>query len=69
MKLSEDFNFLELCLGTLPIERIGLDTIDDIRMGMGCMSNIVESGVDPLKSFHIRGELNLTLTLIVPVPY
>eukprot|EP00800_Vazella_pourtalesii_P023841 TRINITY_DN9880_c0_g1_i4.p1 TRINITY_DN9880_c0_g1~~TRINITY_DN9880_c0_g1_i4.p1 ORF type:complete len:191 (+),score=39.36 TRINITY_DN9880_c0_g1_i4:580-1152(+) len=54
MKLSEDFNFLELCLGTLPIERIGLDTIDDIRMGMGCMSNIVESGVDPLKSFHIR---------------
>ena len=62
IKLSEDFNYLELCVGTLLIERIGLDTIDDIRMGMGCMSNIVESGVDPLKSFHIRGEFSLTLT-------
>ena len=56
LKLSEDFNYLEIHMGTLPIERIALDTIDDIRMGMGCMSNIVESGVDPLKSFHIRGE-------------
>ena len=56
LQLSEDFNFLELVTGGEVVERIGLDTIDDIRMGMGCMSNIVESGVDPLKSLHIRGE-------------
>ncbi|KAI6646786.1 Crossover junction endonuclease EME1 [Oopsacas minuta] len=54
LRLSEDFNYLELSVAGMPIERIGLDTIDDIRMGMGCMSNIVESGVDPLKSLHIR---------------
>ena len=43
-------------MGGEVIERIGLETIDDIRMGMGCMSNIVQSGVDPLSSLHIRGE-------------